>query len=247
MPLLVQADIGNLLNGVNNMVITENHNMTNSYYRHVRYDVAEHVVSGKHRVLDVGCAAGVFGEYLKQQGCASEVVGIEIDAIAAKEASTKLDRVLCANLNHAGVIDVLNEFDRTSFDYIICADVLEHLIDPWAILSDLATFIKPGGRLVVSLPNVRHWSVWVPLVLMGRWEYCEAGIMDRTHLRFFTRASSQKLIIRANLHVIECQPRIWRRSERILNGITFGLLEGWLASQWVLVGKAGSGHPDGKK
>lgn len=229
------------------MATTKNHNLTNNYYRHIRSEITEHIVSGKHRVLDVGCAAGVLGEYLKQQGCASEVVGIEIDALAAKEASTKLDRVLCANLNHTGVTDVLNDFGKTSFDYIICADVLEHLIDPWTILADLATFIKPGGRLVVSLPNVQHWSVWAPLILSGRWEYCEAGIMDRTHLRFFTRSSSQKLIIRANLQVIEYQPILYRKSERILNSITFGLLEGWLASQWVLVGKAGSVHPDEKK
>lgn len=229
------------------MATTENRNQTNNYYRHVRNEIAEHVACGKHRVLDVGCAAGVLGEYLKQQGCASEVVGIEIDALAAKEASTRLDQVLCANLNHAGVIDVLSDFDKASFDYIICADVLEHLIDPWTILADLATYLKPDGQLVVSLPNVQHWTVWVPLILLGRWEYCEAGIMDRTHLRFFTRVSSQKLIIRTNLYVIECQPSVWRKSERILNSITFGLLEGWFASQWILVGKAGSGHPNGKK
>ncbi len=220
------------------MAATEDIDLTNKYYRHVRSEVAEHIVSGKHRVLDVGCASGVLGEYLKRQGCASEVVGIEIDSLVAKEASTKLDHVLCANLNHAGVFDVLNDFDKASFDYIICADVLEHLIDPWKILTDLAMYLKPGGRLVVSLPNVQHWSVWRPLILMGQWEYCEAGIMDRTHLRFFTRASSQKLLIRANLHVIECRPMIYRKLERILNSITFGLLEGWFASQWVLVGKA---------
>lgn len=224
------------------MATVENYKLENNYFRHIRYDVAEHIVSGKHRVLDVGCATGVFGEYLKRKGCASEVIGIEIDVLAAKEASTRLDRVLTANLNHAAVIDVLNDFDNASFDYIICADVLEHLIDPWAVLTDLAKFLKPGGRLVVSLPNIQHWSVWMPLILTGRWEYCEAGILDRTHLRFFTRATSQELIRRANLKMIECQPNIWRKSEKILNIVTFGLLEGWLASQWVLVGKADSGN-----
>lgn len=219
------------------MDTAEKHNQSNNYYRHVRGEIAELIVRGKHRVLDVGCAAGVLGEHLKQQGCASEVVGIEIDTTSAKEALTKLDRVFCANLNQTSVDDVLKDFDRASFDYIICADVLEHLIDPWTILGDLVTFIKPGGRLVVSLPNVRHWSIWMPLVLKGRWEYCESGIMDRTHLRFFTRETSQKLIIGANLDVIECQPNIWRSSERLLSRITFGLFEGWLASQWVLVGK----------
>jgi 2-polyprenyl-3-methyl-5-hydroxy-6-metoxy-1,4-benzoquinol methylase len=229
------------------MVTTENHNLANTYYRRVRTDITKHVVSGKHRVLDVGCAEGVLGECLKQLVCASEVVGIEIDALAAEEAASKIDRVLCANLNLTGVSEVLNDFDKESFDYIICGDVLEHLIDPWVILADLACFIKKGGRLVVSLPNVQHWSVWVPLMLTGCWEYREAGIMDRTHLRFFTRSTSKELITRANFRVIECRPNIYRRSERMLNGITFGLFEGWLASQWVLVGQAGSGPPDGEK
>ncbi len=229
------------------MDTTENLNLANTYFRHARTDIAEHVVCGKHRVLDVGCAAGILGEYLKQQGCASKVVGIEINAHVAKEAATKLDHVLCADLNHAAVIDVLNDFDKASFDYIICADVLEHLVDPWETLADLAVFLKPGGRLVLSLPNVQHWSVWVPLILMGRWKYREAGILDRTHLRFFTRATSRELVVRANLQVIECRPSMWRRSERMLNRITFGLLEGWLTSQWILVGKSGSGYSSGEK
>ena len=230
------------------MATTENHNPEDSYYRHVREDIAKHIVIGKHRVLDVGCAAGVLGEYLKQHGCASEVVGIEVDAIAAKEASTKLDLVLSANLNRTAIVDVLNAFDKASFDYIICADVLEHLSDPWEILADLAMFLRPGGRLVVSLPNVQHWSVWLPLILKGRFEYCDAGgIMDRTHLRFFTRSTSKKLITQSNLQVIECHPNTYRRSERLLNGITFSLLEGWLASQWILVGKSADGYSSGEK
>ena len=162
-----------------------------SYFRNVRSEIAEYVKKGNNRVLDVGCGAGYFGEYLKQQGCASEVIGIEIDTNAAKEALTKLDHVLFANLNQASVIDVLKDFDKGAFDYIICADVLEHLIDPWSVLSALVSFLKPGGRVVLSLPNVRHWSVWLPLILGGQWEYREAGIMDRTHLRFFTRVTGR--------------------------------------------------------
>jgi 2-polyprenyl-3-methyl-5-hydroxy-6-metoxy-1,4-benzoquinol methylase len=226
-----------LLENIRNMVYSEKHNLSVGYYQHIRFEIFEHIAKGQHLVLDVGCGAGVLGAYLKQQGCASEVVGIEIDTIAAKEALTKLDRVLCADLNQTSVIDVLKDFDKASFDYIICADVLEHLIDPWKGLTELVTYLKLNGRLVTSIPNVRHWSVWLPLILRGQWEYREAGIMDSTHLRFFTRATGIKLIEFANLKIVECRPIIWRRSERLLNRVTFGLCEGWLTNQWVIIGE----------
>lgn len=223
---------------MSNTNVSEISNHDISYFRNIRSEIAEQVKKGSNRVLDVGCGAGNLGAYLKQQGRASEVVGIEIDTIAAKEASTKLDCVLCANLNQASVFDVLKAFDKASFDYIICADVLEHLIDPWKVLAELVTYLKPNGRFVTSIPNVRHWSVWLPLILRGQWEYREAGIMDRTHLRFFTRATGVKLIEGANSKVVEYHPIIWRRSERLLNKVSLGLFDGWLASQWVFVGEA---------
>jgi len=213
-----------------------------SYYQNVRGELAEFVDKGHNRILDVGCGAGYFGAYLKSQNRASEVVGIEIDLSAANEAATKLDRVLLANLNQSTINDVLSDFDKASFDYVICADVLEHLIDPWTILAELAAFLKPGGRIIVSLPNVRHWSVWLPLIFKGCWEYRKSGIMDKTHLRFFTRATGLKLISGADIRVIGSQPGIWRNLEQILNQMTFGLCEGLLASQWVIVGKAGLGQ-----
>jgi len=81
-------------------------------------------------------------------------------------------------------IVVLKNYDEAIFDYIVCADVLEHLIDPWAILAELVTFLKLDGRIIISLPNVRRWTVWMPLVIKGKWDYRESVIMDRTHLRF---------------------------------------------------------------
>jgi 2-polyprenyl-3-methyl-5-hydroxy-6-metoxy-1,4-benzoquinol methylase len=203
-----------------------------SYYQNVRSDLAEYVEKGNHRILDVGCGAGYFGEYLKQQGCASEVVGIEINIIAAEEAITKLDHVLCANLNQTSVIDVLKDFDKASFDYIVCADVLEHLIDPWEVLAQLVSYLKPNGRLVVSIPNVRHWSVWLPLIFQGHWEYREAGIMDRTHLRFFTRVSAIELLNRAGLDVATYYPLIGGKS-RLIHNLSMGLLKELLAIQLV--------------
>jgi len=211
------------------------HNSEVSYYRHIRTDIAEYVEKGNNRILDVGCGAGFLGEFLKLNGRASEVVGIEIDKVAASEASTRLDRVIGANLNQSGVSEIVIDFDKASFDYIVCADVLEHLIDPWKTLSELLTFLKPGGKVVVSLPNVRHWSVWLPMVFRGRWEYQEAGIMDRTHLRFFTKAAALDLMAGAGLHVIECRPLIGGKW-CLVDKFSLRKLQGVIAIQWMLVG-----------
>lgn len=222
------------------MVSAKNQNLSNDYYRLIRSEITGYIVSGKHRVLDVGCGAGFLGAYLKQEGYASEVVGIEINRQVADDASNKLDQVICADLNLIGVDDLLSRENVNPFDYIVCGDVLEHLIDPWTALTELTKHLKPEGKVIVSLPNVRHWSVWLPLLFRGHWEYSESGIMDRTHLRFFTNKTALELINDANLELVSNEPSIWRKSEKILNVMTFGLCQGWLASQWVLLGKARS-------
>ena len=206
-----------------------------SYFRNIRSEIAEYVKKGNNHVLDVGCGAGYFGEYLKTTGRATKIIGIEIDEVAASEALTKLDQVLCANLNQTSVIDVLKDFDKASFDYIVCADVLEHLIDPWKVFAELVTYLKPNGRLVTSIPNVRHWSVWLPLILRGHWEYREAGIMDSTHLRFFTRRSAAALLNGAGLNILVYQTLIGGKW-RILDNFSIGLLTEFISIQLVFVG-----------
>ena len=99
------------------MISSEKHNLSVDYYQHILLEIVELIAKGSHRVLDVGCGSGVLGEYLKHKECATEVVGIEIDALAAKEALTKLDRVFCVNLNQASVIDVLKDFDKALENY----------------------------------------------------------------------------------------------------------------------------------
>lgn len=209
--------------------------LPSDYFSHVRPEIYEHVKSGSHYVLDVGCGNGALGEYLKYQGLASTVVGIENDVNSAKEALTKLDQVLCVNLNQTSVIAVLKDFDKASFDYIICADVLEHLIDPWKLLAELVTYLKKDGQLITSIPNVRHWSVWLPLVLRGQWEYRKAGIMDSTHLRFFTRRSAKVLLTSAGLN-ISLDKTLIGGKWRSLDKFTFGMLTEFISIQFVFVG-----------
>lgn len=169
------------------------------YYRRARPEIQRLVPSAARMVLDVGCGAGLLGAALKRRGAAT-VVGVEVDPEAAAAAQGILDRV------HLGDIEILDlPYGTSTFDCIILADVLEHLRDPWALLRRLVPMLAAHGRLIASLPNVRHWSVLRGL-LQGKWTYLPAGILDQGHLRFFTLKTGQALLEAAGLAVLEVHP-----------------------------------------
>ncbi len=144
-------------------------------------------------VLDVGCASG--GLLVALGGHAGRRVGIEPDPVAAATARRHADEV------HVGSVYEVDP-GSASFDVVVLGDVLEHVADPAAALRRAAGWVAPGGRLVISVPNVAHWSVRLE-VLRGRWEYQASGILDDTHLRFFTWASGCDLVRGAGLTVVE--------------------------------------------
>jgi SAM-dependent methyltransferase len=154
-----------------------------------RPEVVARVQPAGRRILDVGCAAGAMGAAMLSAG-ATEVAGIEIHAPAAAIARGRLTSVYGYDL------DTLPElpYPARYFDVITLADVLEHLRDPLAVLRHLRRWLADDGQIVCSLGNVRHESVLLPLLVEGRWDYAEAGILDRTHLRFFTMESMQQLL-----------------------------------------------------
>lgn len=211
----------------------------NNYFKGQRASIAELVEKGSNRVLDVGCGVGNFGGYLKQHRRADAVIGIEIDQLAAAEARKNLDGVYCVDLNRVEIAEIFSNEKKQTFDYIVCNDVLEHLVDPWKVLKDLTSYLAEGGKIIASIPNARHWSVWAPLVLHGAWKYQDAGIMDRTHLRFFTKKTMKELFNSANLSTAQMRPLIGGKW-RYLNQATFNLIEDFVTVQWVLVGKARS-------
>ena len=154
--------------------------MTWDYFADPRPDVQALVAVAGRRVLDVGCGAGALAAALKQAG-AVHVVGIEVNASAADLAR---DRVDC--LVYGSVLDAELPFTAGEFDYVIFADVLEHLVDPCAAIHRCLPYLAPGGRVIVSVPNMRFYLVLLRLAF-DRWSYTDAGIRDRTHLRMFTR------------------------------------------------------------
>ena len=187
------------------------------YYGHERLEVVALVPKSAKYVVDVGCGAGGLGRALKRQRPGVEVRGIEIVPEQAERARTVLDDVRIGGAEEG----LPSDWPRP--DCVIFADVLEHLVDPWTVLRRWREVLAEGGSIVVSLPNVGHREV-VSGVLRGRWDYQESGILDRTHLRFFTRATAIELIEGAGFRIV--------RFERALDHRGHSLRR--LAKRWLL-------------
>ena len=191
---------------------------TAAYYSRPRPEMLAFVPAGARRVLDLGCGEGVFGASLKQQH-GVEVWGIELDPVAAAAAAERLDHVL-----QGDVLERLADLPTTTFDCVVMNDILEHLTDPEALLRGVRGKLGPGGRVVASIPNVRHFPHLWQLVVHGRWDYTDEGILDRTHLRFFTRHSLTSTFQRCGYQLERCEgihpTRSWRF--RMVNLLTLG-------------------------
>jgi len=156
------------------------------------------------RVLDLGCGGGHNGELLKKAG-AREVVGVELDPGAAKEARKRLDRVVECDLAKLDAADLGDEL----FDAILASDVLEHLLDAEGVLARAVTRLRPGGAVVLSLPNISNVYVFAQL-LLKTWPRRGSGIFDRTHVRFFAKRDMVRLLQGAGLRVLRVEPYFTR-------------------------------------
>jgi O-antigen biosynthesis protein len=139
------------------------------------------------RVLDVGCATGNLAEVLAGRGC--RVTGIEIDPEAARQAEKHCERVIVGDVES---LDLGAELDEADFDVIVFGDVLEHLKDPLQTLRRFKPFLQTEGYVIASIPNIAHGSVRLAL-MQGRFRYRSLGLLDDTHLRFFTRETVEQL------------------------------------------------------
>ena len=188
------------------------------------------LLSGKgKKVLDVGCAWGDMGQAIKKN-FGHEITGIEIDENKAKIASSKLDKVL------QGDVESMDPgFEERYFDYIIFADVLEHLRSPRESLRKFMKYMRDDGYVIISIPNIRYIKVLYDLCVLGEWEYRPFGIMDEGHLRFFTKKSIIGLLKEAGLSSVYMGRIFSFKGSRALNTITLGALKDLLAIQYVLV------------
>jgi 2-polyprenyl-3-methyl-5-hydroxy-6-metoxy-1,4-benzoquinol methylase len=148
------------------------------------------------RVLDIGCGQAGLAAEIRNLG--HVVWGIEASSIAVAKAASRVDRCIHADLLDLKAIEALLSQER--FDALIFSDVLEHLYDPLGALRFYSRFLRPGGRLLISVPNALNWQSRLSF-LFGRFEYQDTGVMDRTHIRFFTFRSAKRLLTAAGCSI----------------------------------------------
>lgn len=165
------------------------------YYNSDRSLLISHFPPNVRALLDIGCAEGNFGAEIKQR-FGAEVWGVEPFKHAAEIASQKLDKVYSTSIEQA-----LAELPSGYFDCISFNDVLEHLLDPWTMLHKVAVHLKPNGTIFASIPNVMFHEVLAELLFEGDWKYRSAGVLDQTHLRFFTRKSIVRMFSECGYNV----------------------------------------------
>ncbi|RZI81227.1 MAG: class I SAM-dependent methyltransferase [Rubrivivax sp.] len=204
------------------------------YYETARSELMDLLdLAGPLRILEVGCGGGANLALLKQRWPDAGTVGIELspDAAQAARAAGRVDEVL-----ELDVLDEACRFEPESFDVVILSHVLEHFARPDQVLAKVCTWLRRGGRVLVALPNVRHISVLVPLLLRGDFSYADSGILDRTHLRFYTRSSALRLLEEEGLQLLKIAPEFGGNKSRWLNRLSLGMASDFAAYAYNMLG-----------
>ncbi len=182
-------------------------------------------------ILEIGCGSGETGALALRGGKAARYVGVELFETAAVQARRRLTEVIVADVEKLELA-----FAPCSFDALLMSEVLEHLVDPWAVVRRLAPLLRPGGLVLASSPNVAHWRVVAGLA-RGRFELADQGVFDRTHMRWFTPASYRAMFEAAGFAVTQVRPVTpFSARTRALSRLSGGRLDHLLMVQIALTG-----------
>lgn len=214
------------------MTVQNYSHKSEAYFGRARKDILPlFPEGGVQKVLEVGCGNGATLAYLKAQGLAQEVHGMELMVSVAAQGQSVLDALYVGN-----AVELITALPAASYDVVLCLDVLEHLVDPWGFVAEIERVLKPGGCVIGSIPNVRTLPVIFQLLVKGRFDYANQGIMDKTHLRFFTRRTALSLLETPAFSV-----SAWRRSpmapwskSMVVNALTLGLLRDLFTEQYLV-------------
>ncbi len=194
--------------------------MNNNYYQQNRLEMLNFIPLNSKKILDIGCGEANFSSILKEK-LQAEVWGIEMNESAANLARKKIDQVLLGD-----AVIHLDSLDDNYFDCIILNDILEHLIDPYSFLEKLKTKLSQDAVIVFSVPNVRYLLNLKNLIIKKDWHYENEGVLDKTHLRFFTKKSLINTFNQLNFNVVEIKGinplNPWKFN--IINFLFFGQL-----------------------
>lgn len=204
--------------------------MRDSYYSGSRDDLIRLIPRGATKILEIGCAAGMTGKALKEQGF-EEVVGVEVVEEVARKAMPYYDRIIVSDVEKMKI-----PYAKAYFDCILYGDVLEHLVDPWRVLKEHNGLVRTGGAIICSVPNIRHYKVIKKLLIKGEWDYRDAGVLDRTHLRFFTLKSIKQMIADSGFEITTIVKRpSGAKWLKVLNRALRNRLIDHLVHQYVVV------------
>lgn len=208
------------------------------YHHHARTEIVPYLPAAPARILELGCAAGATIAHLKNLYPGLWAAGVELDEAAAKEARTHLDTVWQGTVEDTPWDSAI---PKASLDAVLCLDILEHLVDPWAAVKRLSPLLAPGGRLIISIPNIRNLKFIRKLLINGDFRYKDAGLLDRTHLRFFTRETASELAVCGGLALEKAvRAHDWQKTDirAILSRMTAGKSDEIIAKQWIVVARA---------
>lgn len=210
----------------------------NQYFSHARFDMISMIPKNpNNKILEIGAGGGDTLVELKRQGLASVVAGVELMQLpGTQQKHATIDHWIFGNIESCDL-----PFEDEHFDVILCGDVFEHLIDPWAIVAKLTSFLKIGGCLITSIPNIRIKNALFKIYFKGDFGYTSEGTFDKTHLRFFCKKNMVQMLTTESLQIVEIKrnfdlnPKNART--KFLNRITVNLFEEFLALQFLFAVK----------
>lgn len=211
------------------------------YFSYTRHDIISLIPPDpEQKVLEIGASGGNTILYLKENKLAKEVMGVELMQMdGSNQKNALLDKFQIADIEKEE-IDAPPEY----FDIIICADVLEHLVDPWKTIEKISVHLKKDGLLIASLPNIREWKTLFKIIFKKDFRYDPyGGVLDKTHLRFFCKKNILQLLTTTSLSPIYCKANyllkvvLEGRKRRIINRLTFGIFSDFLTVQYLVVAK----------
>ena len=202
-------------------------NKENQYFTNVRYDIIDMIPKKPNKVLEIGCGSGATLVELKKQNKAEFTVGVDI----VDKSIPGIDSHIVGDIENTII-----PFEEKYFDVIICADVLEHLVDPWAVVHAMLKFLKDGGLLIASIPNVREIGVLWKIVIKETSAYSAQEFLTNLTFDSFVK-NIYNLFIGNNLKVIKMKRRRRNKFKVALDYITFRIFSDFLTCQYVIAGR----------
>ena len=202
--------------------------MTDNYYSRIRDWPSRFSISERTNILDIGCGSGVLGSFLKKKYLCS-VTGIEILEEYSNIAKKKLDKVITEDFETMEI-----ENFKSKFDYIIFSDSLEHMYNTDLILQKASKLLADkDSKILIALPNIQNFRVTIPLIFKGNWDYVDEGLLDRTHIRFFTLSSFKKVLKKNNFIIKDVKMELPLNSKTgLINFFTLGIFKNHLTSHF---------------